>query len=241
VSDQTDEVVDDELIDGDDRDGDDRDGDDREGDDRDDADSDDGEIVLPWWQHPVNILTMLVTIGLLAGMVGWMVGDSNGTIAHNEVDTGFLQDMREHHEQAVFMSFVYRSIPDIDRGLSTVAGSTIIGQSQEVGRMIEMLRSLGESEANEGETSMAWMGMPTERGAMPGMATEEQLEQLAASTGTEADELFVELMTAHHLGGIHMAEYAKEHAETDLVRNFAAAIINSQTDEIGEMQRELDS
>ena len=55
----------------------------------------DDVIVLPWWQHPLNILTIVITAALLAGMVGWMIGDSNSELAHNEVDTGFLQDMRE--------------------------------------------------------------------------------------------------------------------------------------------------
>src|SRR5262245_17777789 len=77
----------------------------------------DDVIVLPWWQHPLNIITIVVTAALLAGMIGWMIGDSNSELAHNEVDTGFLQDMREHHEQAVYMSFVYYSLPDVDPGL----------------------------------------------------------------------------------------------------------------------------
>lgn len=81
----------------------------------------DDVIVLPWWQHPLNILTIVITAALLAGMVGWMIGDSNSELAHNEVDTGFLQDMREHHEQAVYMSFIYNSLPDTDSGLRTVA------------------------------------------------------------------------------------------------------------------------
>jgi uncharacterized protein (DUF305 family) len=172
-------------------------------------------------------------------MVGWMIGDSNSKLAHNDVDTGFLHDMREHHEQAVYMSFVYRSLPDIDPGLSTVAASVIMGQNQEIGRMVQMLRMLGEPEANEGETSMAWMGMPVERGQMPGMASEDELERLATLSGPEADQFFVELMTAHHEGGIHMAEYASGNAKNDEVREMAASIMSSQRDEIAEMQREL--
>lgn len=27
-------------------------------------------VVLPWWQHPVNIVTLVVTAAILAGMVG---------------------------------------------------------------------------------------------------------------------------------------------------------------------------
>ena len=206
-----------------------------------DGDGDgDGDIVLPWWQHPLNILTLVVTAALLAGMVGWMIGDSNSELAHSEVDTGFLQDMREHHEQGVYMSFVYRALPDIDPGLSTVAASIVIGQNQEIGRMVQMLRMFGEPEANEGDTAMAWMGMPVDRGQMPGMASESDLDQLATLSGREADEFFVQLMTAHHEGGIHMAEYASGNAENDEVHAMAASIMTSQADEIAEMQRELD-
>jgi uncharacterized protein (DUF305 family) len=202
---------------------------------------DDDTIVLPWWQHPLNILTIVLTAALLAGMAGWMIGDSKSELAHNQVDTGFLQDMREHHEQAVYMSFVYRSLPDIDPGLSTVAVSIIMGQNQEIGRMVQMLRVLGEPEANEGETSMAWMGMPVERGQMPGMATEADLDTLATLSGREADEFFVQLMTAHHEGGIHMAEYASGNAKNDEVQAMATSMMTSQRDEIAEMQRELDN
>ena len=206
-----------------------------------DGDGDgDGDVVLPWWQHPLNILTLVVTAALLAGMVGWVIGDSNSELAHSEVDTGFLQDMREHHEQGVYMSFVYRALPDIDPGLSTVAASIVIGQNQEIGRMVQMLRMFGEPEANEGDTAMAWMGMPVDRGQMPGMASESDLDQLATLSGREADEFFVQLMTAHHEGGIHMAEYASGNAENDEVQAMAASIMTSQADEIAEMQRELD-
>jgi uncharacterized protein (DUF305 family) len=201
----------------------------------------DDVIVLPWWQHPLNILTIVITAALLAGMVGWMIGDSNSELAHNEVDTGFLQDMREHHEQAVYMSFIYNSLPDTDSGLRTVATSIIMGQNQDIGRMVQMLRMFGELEANEGETSMAWMGMPVERGQMPGMASDADLDKLATLSGREADEFFVQLMKAHHEGGIHMAEYASGNAKNAEVRAMAAAITTSQQEEIAEMQRELDN
>ena len=201
----------------------------------------DDVIVLPWWQHPLNILTIVITAALLAGMVGWMIGDSNSELAHNEVDTGFLQDMREHHEQAVYMSFIYNSLPDTDSGLRTVATSIIMGQNQDIGRMVQMLRMLGEPEANEGETSMAWMGMPVARGQMPGMASEADLDKLATLSGREADEFFVQLMKAHHEGGIHMAEYASGNAKNAEVRAMAAAMTTSQQEEIAEMQRELDN
>jgi uncharacterized protein (DUF305 family) len=81
--------------------------------------------------------------------------------------------------------------------------------------------------------------MPVERGQMPGMASEADLDKLATLSGVEADEFFVQLMTAHHEGGIHMAEYASGNAENDEVRDMATSMMTSQRDEIAEMQREL--
>ena len=204
------------------------------------AGGDDGaQIVLPWWQHPVNIVTLVVTAAILAAMIGWMVGDSSSRTQHSDVDTGFLQDMREHHEQAVLMSFIYRTRPDVAPGLNTVARSIIVGQSLEVGRMIQLLREFGESEINEAEVSMLWMGMSAQPGQMPGMATDDELDELGRLSGEDADRLFASLMTAHHLGGIEMAEFAAANAENDEVRLMAASMAEGQRGEIAEMAGEL--
>lgn len=217
------------------------DGDAGDGDgDDDDEGGDDDALVLPWWQHPMNIVTLVVTAALIAAMLGWMVG-ANSRPSHNEVDTGFLHDMRVHHEQAVYMSFVYRSLPDHNPGLDIVAGSIIMGQSQEIGRMVQLLRGFGEAEAAPSDALvMGWMGMATEPDQMLGLASDADIEALQGSSGEEADRLFVELMVAHHEGGIHMAEYAVEHAENDEVRKMAAAVVAGQQSEIDELRDQLD-
>lgn len=197
--------------------------------------SDHEPIVLPWWQHPVNIMTLVVTAAILAGMIGWMVGDSGSRIDHNEVDTGFLQDMRVHHEQAVLMSFIFRGLPDTHPGLRTIAAGIARGQSMEVGRMVQLLRDFGETEANETDVSMTWMGMSAEVDQMPGMASDDELDELGRLSGDNADRLFVALMTEHHLGGIEMAEFAAENAQTDEVRDMARAMASAQRGEIVEM------
>ncbi len=197
----------------------------------------DDTIVLPWWQHPFNIAVFVVTAALLAGMVGWMIGDSAADRDAGTVDVGFLQDMREHHEQAVEMSFLYLSLDDTDPGLRTVARSIIFGQGIEIGRMIQLLRDFGESEVNEGDTSMAWMGHPVPLGEMPGMATDAELDALGEASGAEADNMYVDLMVRHHEGGIEMAEYAAANASDDSVRSFANSIATSQREEIEELER----
>lgn len=203
-------------------------------------DGDDDEIVLAWWQHPMNVVTLVLTAAIIAAMIGWMVGDARRP-AHSQVDTGFLHDMRVHHEQAVVMSLIYRSLPDVDPGLDIVARTILVGQNIEVGRMIQMLRTFGEPEAAPtGDPVMTWMGMPTEPDQMLGLASEEELEALGNASGEEADRLFVELMVAHHEGGIHMAEYAAENGEHPEAVAFAEAIVQGQQGEIVELRDQLD-
>lgn len=218
-----------------------------------DAD-DDGVLVLPWWQRPFNIVLVAVTAALMAGMIGWLIGDSGAQPEHNDVDVGFLQDMREHHEQAVLMSLIYAELPDTSPDVGAVARTISRGQSIEVGRMIQLLRSFGESEAREDASElMAWMGehghgdheldpaaYDDEFSVMPGMATTAQLDELAAAEGEAADRLFVELMIAHHQAGVEMAEYAAEHAANGEVVAFAEGVVQGQRGEIAELEGLID-
>jgi uncharacterized protein (DUF305 family) len=87
---------------------------------------------------------------------------------------------------------------------------------------------------------MAWMGMPTTHEQMPGMASEEGLDALAAANGAAADDLFVDLMVDHHEGGVHMAEFAAEAAGSSEVRRMAESMAHSQQDEIAELQGLVD-
>lgn len=43
---------------------------------------------------------------------------------------------------------------------------------------------------------------------------------------------FLHSLRGHHEGGIHMAEYARDHAETTEVRSFARAMIGAQGEEL---------
>ena len=82
---------------------------------------------------------------------------------------------------------------------------------------------------------MTWMGMVADSTAMPGMASEDELDALIASSGAEADARFVQLMTEHHLGGVEMSEFAAERAANDEVRLMAASMASSQRGEIAEL------
>lgn len=191
----------------------------------------------PWWQNPLNLVVLALAIALLAGGIGYLVGHNGATPDPNDADIGFLHDMRVHHEQAVQMGLIYLDDAGIDPELATIARSIVVGQSIEIGRMIQQLRGFGAPEASETDTAMAWMGQPVDYHQMPGYATDDQVQALATAAGAPADQLFVQLMVAHHQGGIHMAEDAATLASDPEVVTMAASMASAQRDEIGELQR----
>ena len=196
--------------------------------------------LLPWWKNPLNIILMGIVAMLAAGSVGFSIGRSDSVAAHNNVDTGFLQDMRIHHEQAVTMSVVYLGAsPKGNLLLNMLAKEIMFAQSAEGGRMVQMLRMFGEAETNESDIAMSWMGMPTPLDEMMGMASSDEIDTLYKSRGVEADKIFATLMIAHHKGGLHMAEYAKSNAKNIEVIAFADSIIQSQESEIYELEKAL--
>lgn len=204
-----------------------------------DDEIDDDVVVLPWWQNVWNIVALVLAAGILAGAVGFVVGNNRATPDPNEVDIGFLQDMRWHHEQAVEMSLIYLDNPTASNAIKRLARNIVVSQNIEIGRMIEWLRSFGAAEAPPTDIGMSWMNEPTPLDRMPGMATDADIAKLAAAQGAEANDIFVQLMIAHHEGGIHMADYAAENANVTEVRNFADVVRRTQQDEISDLEVHL--
>jgi uncharacterized protein (DUF305 family) len=195
----------------------------------------DDSIVLPWWRNPFNIVAIAIALAVLGGTIGYVIGNNTALEDPTTTDVRFLQDMRVHHEQAVEMSLSYLNNDGTDRALRTVATTILLEQQLEIGRMIQLLRSFGESEVNEEEIAMEWMGDPVPLEEMPGLASEEDVQRLRDATGADADGVFVELMTEHHLGGIHMAEHAVDHAAVADVTTMATQIVRGQTEEVAEL------
>ena len=74
---------------------------------------------------------------------------------------------------------------------------------------------------------------------MPGMATQDELDNLRSLSGTAFDVEFLRLMIRHHQGGKEMAVYAAEHADEAAVRRLADTIADTQTAEVTTMARML--
>ncbi len=157
------------------------------------------------------------------------------------VDAGFSRDMARHHLQGVEMANLVPERSE-DPEIRQLAFDISATQTNQAGRMQGWLALWGLPPTG-GET-MAWMAgdgghaghaMASDAGLMPGMATEAELAELRARSGTEFDVEFLRLMIRHHQGGLGMAEYAAEHAQETAVRGLAATIAQTQTAETGTM------
>lgn len=179
---------------------------------------------------------------LLVLAVGFGVGVWVGSPhrpADDSADAGFTRDMMTHHAQAVTMaSLEYRVTDDAD--LRQISIDITLTQQAQLGLMIGWLRTWDLNPTST-QAQMAWMPDGGRAlivdGRMPGMASDAQLEQLRTLTGTARDRLYVQLMIAHHLGGIHMADAALAEAKDDQVLYLARQIKTSQQSEIDALQQ----
>lgn len=170
-------------------------------------------------------LTVGVAVGLLVPVLSRPGDDS--------AEAGFLRDMSAHHAQAVDMgmiAYAKASTPDV-RSLGLDIGLTQHGQ---VNMMQTWLRSWGLN-PNGDEPPMSWMsdgGDSQQGGLMPGMATQQQMEQLRQADGKQVDIVFLTLMRQHHLGGIHMAQEIIEISDNKDVTWIAQTMVETQQSEM---------
>ncbi|MEN8720311.1 MAG: DUF305 domain-containing protein [Oceanococcaceae bacterium] len=201
---------------------------------------------------------LLLTLALLAcAIVAWAQFEararSDAARAQQQpgpIDIGFAQAMSRHHQQAIGMAqLLLDGEPSPLRTLATMVNRV---QLMELGMMRGWLTLWGEPLVTN-RTSMDWMRMgPTAPDAalqqylldceqsptgMPGLATAEQMEQLRQSTGRARDALFLDLMRAHHEGGLPMANFAARHARLPVVRALATQVAYEQTRELHWIQR----
>jgi uncharacterized protein (DUF305 family) len=155
----------------------------------------------------------------------------------HSLEAGFARDMMVHHDQAVTMAMLIRDRTD-DPVLRSMATDMVLTQENQIGQMFGWLNLWGLP-ATGPEPAMAWMGHPT-TGLMPGMATPQQIADLASLSGTEADIAFLNLMIPHHEAAIPMAQYALDHSDVPAVRDLARQILAAQEIEIANMQTMLE-
>lgn len=192
--------------------------------------------------------TLLVAASFIAGRVSMPVPITPDSTS---AEAGFSRDMQTHHLQAVDMSMIIRDRTD-DEAIRLLAYDIATAQSQQAGQMFGWLSVWGVPQAAP-EPSMTWMTRPTLEGAthdhsgaadgsshlpgepMPGLATAEQMETLKSLSGVPAERYFLELMIAHHIGGVEMAQAVLDRSTDRAVTNLARGMITVQQGEINYM------
>ncbi len=147
-------------------------------------------------------------------------------------DVRFMWDMIPHHRQAVVMSELVDTRTNRPE-LADVAGRIKLSQQDEINFMRNWLAERGESVPDPSDHASMHMDH-----RMAGMATQAQIEDLAASEGTDFDRLFLQLMITHHEGAVTMVEELLEQpgsAYDPVLFEFTTDITNDQTAEIERM------
>lgn len=187
-----------------------------------------------WTAGPIALIIAVVFLG---GAVGYLVGMRGADTPSSAVDVGFMSDMSDHHDQAVQMAIMELAHGQ-DPTVKGFAQDVLLFQRSELGAMAVLLddHGTGRPEYDPGRTAMAWMNMSTALSEMPGLATEAEMDQLDAARGRDSDLLFLQLMSAHHEGGVHMAEYAAANASDPRVRELADRMAKYQAVEVREYE-----
>ena len=157
--------------------------------------------------------------------------------SHVPADVGFMTDMIHHHAQALAMA---RMAPThgASGAIQVLAERIIVGQNDEIALMQRWLHDRGEPVPDP--AGGAHDGAHATH--MPGMLTQEQLEELDAARGAEFDQLFLTFMIQHHQGALTMVEQlfgTYGAAQGDAVFKIASDIGADQTSEIDRMRSML--
>ncbi|WP_245720548.1 DUF305 domain-containing protein [Microbulbifer yueqingensis] len=156
--------------------------------------------------------------------------------AYSPDDVQFMQDMIPHHHQALQMAELVAERTN-NPEIVDLAGRIDVSQEDEIKFMQQWLRQRGERVPDPGHHH----AMETDH-KMAGMATPEQMAELAEARSKVFDRLFLELMIAHHEGAVAMVEELHEKAGSaydPVLFEFTTDITNDQSAEVERMGKLL--
>lgn len=198
---------------------------------------------------------------LIAGFAAyaWQTGLYEGAAQAPElnrsIDIGYVQSMLQHHNQALVMSSLIEK--DASVPVAELARRIKLAQKSEIEQITGWLIALETPVLPASGDWMSWMRQAdrllninerlylercaADPSGMEGLATQAQLKQLADKTLPlqEREALFLRLMIKHHQGAVAMSTLPARHAATRFVRHLSAHVIQSQSNEVGLMNRLL--
>ena len=155
------------------------------------------------------------------------MGKSAAAAGQSSTDVAFVQGMIPHHQQAVEMAELALA-PKAKAGpkVKELASRIKNAQGPEISLMKGWLSQWGKAEMAGGhETS--------------GMMTQQDLSSLNQAGGDQFDDMWLNMMIAHHEGAVEMAQSVKAQGSNPDVKSLADRIISAQKVEIAEMKNLL--
>ena len=162
-------------------------------------------------------------------------------------DVVFMQDMIVHHQQALDMALLVEARTN-GTELGDIADRIKASQSDEIAFMQGWLRDRDElpmsmgTDAHGQDHGAVHENMHAQQHGtmanMAGMATAEEMAELAGSDATGFDRRFLQLMIAHHEGAVEMVEHLLDQpgsAYDPVLYEFVGDVKNDQLVEIERM------
>lgn len=152
-------------------------------------------------------------------------------------DVAFAQLMIPHHQQAIEMADLalkYATTTQVKELGIQIKGA----QDPEIEKMTQWLQdwgaptSMASPDGDMGDMDMGGMGTA-------GMMSEAEMKSLAESRGAEFDQMWLQMMIAHHEGAIAMAQQVLTSSNNAEVIALANDVVQAQQVEIESMQRLL--
>ena len=177
----------------------------------------------------------------MSGMSGMGSSDtasdsSSAAEEFNDADVMFAQMMIVHHRQAIEMAEL-ASTRAASPEVKQLAADIEAAQDPEIQTMTEWLQAWGAEVPSDAMDGMEGM----DHSSMSGMMTEADMQNLRQASGAEFDEMFLEMMVAHHQGAIEMAQSQQEEGQNVDAVALAEEIATAQTAELEKMQNLLGS
>lgn len=158
-------------------------------------------------------------------------GSASTTAEFNDADVMFVQGMLPHHKQAVEMSDTLLAKTGVSAETTALARQIKGAQQPEIDTMTGWLTAWGKS----ADAGMG--GMDHDMGG--GMATDADLKQFEQAQGSDAEKMYLEMMTKHHQGAIAMAKTEISGGKNPDAVDLANSIVSSQQAEIDTMKELL--
>ncbi|PVG84590.1 DUF305 domain-containing protein [Nocardioides gansuensis] len=166
----------------------------------------------------------------------------------NDADVAFATDMVPHHAQA--LSMVDLTVGrDLSPDVAAVAEQVRAAQAPEIEQLVDLLEAweqpIPETSRDHVNAGHGDHGKHADAGPLPeheemrGMASADELAALESARGKDFEQMWLELMAAHHDGAVEMAQEELDSGEDPAALALAESIIEAQEAELEQIEAML--